>query len=152
MKTPLRRLFTFGAETAIHLFNKQGYLEPMWIGVNRRGSHVPLLVTNMSDKNNVSKIIRDFLKKQGITRYVSMVECWTYEGKEIPQEILNGKSLEHNPDRREAIAIIAEDNEGNTISGRFYILRPEHGKPKLSPLKVDAKQTTTEGRFVRMFD
>ena len=151
MKTPLRRLFYFAAETAIHIFNRQGYIEPMWIAINKKGSHVPMIVADMSDKNKVAEAVRAFLKKEGATKYVSMLECWTYEGKEIPQEIREGKSLEHNPDRREAVTIVAEDNEGNTLCGRFYILRPEHGKPKLSPLKVDPEATETEGRFVGMF-
>ena len=152
MKNPLRKLFDFGAETANHMFKHQGYLVPMWIGVNKKGSHIPLLVSDMSDKDKVAEIVRAFLRKQGITLYVSLLECWTYEGKEIPPEIHEGKSLEHNPDRREAIAIIAEDNDGNVISGRYYILRPEHGKPKLSPLKIESEVTKTEGRFVGMFD
>jgi len=150
--TPFRRLFDFGAETAAFMFNKQGYLEPMWIGVNKKGSHTPLIVADMSDKDKASEAIRKWLKKEGITRYVSMLECWVYEGKEIPPEVFEGKSIEHNPDRREAITILAEDNKGNMISGRYYILRPEHGKPKLSPIKVDPCDMESEGRFVGMFD
>ena len=152
--TPLRKLFDFGTETAASIFNKQSYLEPMWIGVNKKGSHIPLLVSDMSDKNKAAETVRCFLKKQGIIRYVSMLESWVWEGKEgeIPPEILEGKSLEHNPDRREAIIITAEDNEGNEISGRFYILRPEHGKPKLSPLKLDPREMESVGRFAGMFN
>lgn len=152
MQTPLHKLFNFGAETARHLFERLGSLEPMWIGVNDKGSHLPLIISNMSDKDAVAKAVRAFLRKNGITRYVCMLECWTYEGKEVPQEILDGKSLEHNPDRREAVSIVAEDNEGNAMSGHFYILRPEHGKPKLSPIKILSEDATFEGRFAGMFN
>lgn len=151
MQTPLDKLFNFGVESATHLFNRLGSLEPMWIGVDKKGSHIPLLVRDMSDKDKVAKVVRDFIKRQGIIRYVSMLECWTYEGKEMPREIIEGRSLEHNPDRREAVYILAEDNEGNSISGALFILRPEHGKPKLSPIKVHPKDTESEGRFVGMF-
>lgn len=152
MDTQLRKLFNFGAETAKHLFERLGHLNPMWVGVNKKGSHVPLVLADMSDKDRVAEEVRRFLRKEGVTRYVSMLECWMYEGKEVPQEVIEGRSLEHNPDRREAIQIIAEDNEGNVISGFFYILRPEHGKPKLSPIRVLPENTETEGRFARMFE
>lgn len=150
---PLSKLFKFGAETAEYLFNKQGFLVPMWVGVNENGAHVPLLMPEFNDKDDAAETVRSFLKSKKIIRYVSMLECWVYEGKEIPPEILAGQSLETNPERREALHILAEDQEGNTISGRFYILRPEHGKPKLSPLKTDDNVVgKTEGRFVKMFD
>jgi hypothetical protein len=154
MRLPLDKLFHFGAETASHMFEKLGYLEPMWVAVNKKGSHVPLLIADMSNKDRVAEAVQAFLKREGATRYVSMLECWTLEGrgKEIPKEIRNGKSLEHNPDRREAITIFAEDNEGNHMMGLLYILRPEHGKPKLSPLKIQGEMTETGGRFARMFD
>lgn len=151
MQTPLRKLFDFGTEAATHMFNRFGHLEPAWIAVNKRGSHVPLVIPDMSDKDRVAQIVRDFLKEQGATRYVSMLECWLYIGKELPQEIKEGKSLEHHPDRREAINIHAEDNEGHSISGHMFILRPEHGKPKLSPIKIHSEDTEHEGRFVGMF-
>lgn len=148
----LQELFDHGADAAAHLFERQGHLVPMWVGVNKRGSHVPLVIPYMDDKDSVAETVKKYLKKERITQYVSMLECWTYEGKEIPPEITEGRSLEHNPDRREAIHIMAEDEDGNTIAGCFYILRPEHGKPKLSPLKMYPNAEASEGRFVRMFD
>lgn len=152
MEAPLKKLFTFGAETADHVFNRLGRLTPMWIGVNGKGSHLPLIIADLSDKDAVADAVRSFLKKNGITRYVMIAECWMYKGKKIPNEVLEGKSIKNNRDRREAIHVFAEDNKGNSISGRFYILRPEHGKPKLSPLKMDAEKTKSEGRFVGMFE
>lgn len=152
MQTPIHKLFNFGTETARHLFDRQGYIVPMWIGVNKRGSHTPLIIHDMSDKNKVAEIVRAFLRKEGVSMYVSMLECWLYEGKDIPPEVCKRESLEYNPDSREAIHILAEDNGGNIVSGHFYILRPEHGRPKLSPLKLAPEETKSEGRFVRMFD
>lgn len=152
MQTPLEKLFNFGAESAKHLFERFGEIYPSWIGVSKKGSHIPFIVKDMSNKDNVSADVKRFIKDKNIVRYVSMLECWIYEGKEVPREFLEGKSLEGNPDRREAIHILAEDNEGNTISGCFYILRPEHDKPKLSPIKMhDNTDSTTHGRFVDMF-
>jgi hypothetical protein len=149
----LQKLFLFGTESARFMFEKQGYLLPMWVGISDKGAHIPLMVKDMEDKDQVSDGVRQFLKEKKITRYVSMLECWTLEGvKEVPPEILAGGSLEKNPDRREAIHVLAEDKDGSTISGCFYILRPEHGKPKLSPLKVHPKEGNAEGRFAKMFD
>lgn len=151
MNTPLRKLFDIGAEAAKQLFDLLGYVNPTWFGVDKNGSNVPLLITDLSDKDKAAESVREFLRQHDVSRYVSILECWMYEGKEVPQEILEGRSLEHNPDRREAIQIIAEDNEGNVISGVFYILRPEHGKPKLSPIRMMPENADTEGWFVRMF-
>lgn len=151
-KTPLRKLFDFAAESAAFIFNKQGYLVPMWVGINKKGAHIPITIQNMDDKDAVAQAIRDFLRKEGIVSVVCMLECWFYEGKEIPPEIREGRSLEENPDRREAIHILAEDRDGTIISGCYYILRPEHGPPKLSRLKMHPSGTESEGRFVKMFD
>lgn len=151
MDTELRKLFDFGAASAEHLFKAQGHLLPMWVGVTKRGGHLPLIIRDMDDKDKVAEAIKTWLKKHGISRYVSMLECWTYEGKEIPAEITEGRSLEENPDRREAIHLMAEDKDGNYISGVFYILRPEHGRPTLSPIKIDARRGDVSGRFTNMF-
>lgn len=149
--TDLEKLFQFGAETARHLFTAQGYLIPMWVGVNEKGAHIPLRATDLDDKDQTAEIVRRFLKKNNIVRYVSMLECWTYEGKDPPKELLEGQSLEHNPDRREGVHILAEDRSGDNCSGMYYILRPEHGKPTLSPFKVNGQAEKTEGRFVNLF-
>lgn len=148
----LEKLFKFGAESVEHLFKVQGYLVPMWVGISDKGAHVPIIVPDLDDKDAVAEKIKEFLKKEKIQRYVCMMEAWIYEGKEMPPEVKEGKSIEHNPDRREVIHILAEDRDGNTMSGQYYILRPEHGKPKLSPLKVHEKASRTEGRFARMFN
>ena len=147
----LDKLFEFGAGGAKFLFEKQRVLHPMWIGISDKGAHIPLLVHSLDDKEMVAEKIRQFLKKNQIERYVSMIECWIVEGEAVTPEALAGEPLANNPDRREAIDIFAEDKEGNTMSGRYYILRPEHGRPKLSKLKVD-KGAQSTGRFVKMFD
>lgn len=152
MKPPLQKLFDFAADAASSLFKRQGYLIPMWVGINKKGTHVPLIVRDMDDKDRVVQVVKEFLKREGITQYASMLECWIYEGEEVPPEILEGKSLEHNPDRREAIHILAEDTDGNSLSGHFYILRPEHGKPTLTPLKMLSADGKTEGRFIGLLD
>jgi hypothetical protein len=151
----LQKLFLFGTESARFMFEKQGFLLPMWVGISDKGAHIPLMVKDMEDKDQIADGVRQFLKEKKITRYVSMLECWTLKAKGeagIPPEVLSGGSLEKHPDRREAIHVLAEDKSGDTISGMFYILRPEHGKPKLSPLKVYPKEGAAEGRFAKMFD
>lgn len=150
----LDRLFNFGAESAQHLFLRQGELLPVWAVLDEKDCIKILVVAEMTDKDAVAEKVKEFIKKQKATAYVSAIEAWVVEipkGGDMPREIKEGRSLKHNPDRRELINILAEDNQGNSVSGCYYILRPEHGKPKLSPLKVFPKATKTEGRFTNMF-
>jgi hypothetical protein len=57
------------------------------------------------------------------------------------------RASEH-PDRREGLRITAEDRSGECISGHFYILRPEHGPPVLSPFHEDEEWTPMGGRLM----
>lgn len=150
----LKDLFDHGAETAEFLFKAQGELIPMWLCVDDAGGMHPLIMPDMEDKDKVAATVRQFLKKNKIVQYVAMIECWMLEEKrdKVPAEVLSGEaSLEHHPDRREAIHIMAESKSGEYQSGVYYILRPEHGKPTLSPFKVIG-MNEAEGRFVKMFD
>lgn len=147
----INKLFQFGAETAKHLFERQGYLLPMWVGVDERGHHQPLLLTKMDDKDAVAEGVKEFLKEKKIVAYVSMIECWIYVGDKMPPEIKEGRSLEHNQDRREGVHLLAEDKDGKSVSGGYFILRPEHSKATLSPLKMHPKASKAVGRFVSMF-
>src|SRR5437879_6390282 len=148
----LVNLFTHGADTAEYLFKAQGEIFPMWLAQDQRGRRYPLVISDMSDKDKAADAVKTWLKEKNIIRYVHMIECWVLEGhtKDIPQEIIEGKSIEHHQDRREAIHVMAEDREGNAISGCYYILRPEHSKVTLSPFKKHEKMQS-EGRFVKMF-
>lgn len=57
-----------------------------------------------------------------------------------------GRMSEH-PDRREVVAINAEDCDGANMMGWYFILRPEHGKPTLSPLHM-SEATESAGQLM----
>jgi hypothetical protein len=61
--------------------------------------------------------------------------------------IMNRIGVKVHPDRREAVIIGAEDYITGMMMGIRYILRPEHGKPSLSPLTIEPFNKS-EGRFV----
>jgi hypothetical protein len=78
------------------------------------------------------------------------LEAWCVEAKEIPSSHRLGGSLASHPDRREIVAIVAEDCDGSHKQGSLYILRPESGKPTLSPVKIFPSAEAV-GRFVNLF-
>lgn len=147
----LNELFKHGAEAAELIFKQQREIHPMWICQDEKGKIAPLVI-RIGDKDETVNAVRDFIRKKNIISYVAMVECWMIEmkkGQPSPYEAV--ETLEDHPDRREAIHVYAEDRHGKKLSGRFYILRPEHGIPTLSPFVVDDKATETSGRFVNLF-
>jgi hypothetical protein len=58
------------------------------------------------------------------------------ESEAIAEYAKGGANLADHPDKRKVCFIIAADHEGNQVAGYRFILKPEHGKPKLSPLTI----------------
>jgi hypothetical protein len=48
---------------------------------------------------------------------------------------------------RSLLAVTAEDRDGTTITGWYFILRPEHSKATLSPLHMSTA-TKNEGELM----
>jgi hypothetical protein len=138
----LRELFDVAAENAAKMFNESDDHEvlPMWHAVDGTNKHV-LIATPWNDdheKDIVVKGLRRMFAANHVKRYAFIVEAWVAEVK-----TLDGPRPSEHPDRREVLMIHAEDRSGESIIGYYYILRPEHGPPKLSPLDVmDYDQTT----------
>lgn len=150
----LEEIFDHGKEAAKHIFDMQGNLHPMWIIENKKGEIVPMMVPMTGDKDEISKAIKKALKKLNTVRYVSMVEAWMLDlskDKKLPESVRLGAPLSQHPDRREIVAINAEDKDGHTMSGMFYILRPEIGKPRLSSFR-EVPGSKHEGRFVNLLE
>lgn len=148
----LEEIFDHGKEAAKHLFDMQGEIHPMWIVETKNNEIVPIMVPMIDGhKDEVSLAIKKALKKLKAVRYVSMVEAWMLDiakDKKVPESIRKGGSVSSHPDRREIVAINAEDKTEGSMSGMFYILRPEIGKPRLSNFKENPRSTQEEGRFV----
>ena len=146
----LRELFDIAAENAARMFNDSDDHEvlPMWHAVQGDGEHV-LIATPWRDdlekRITVDQLRKLFAAKQ-VKRFVFIVEAWLAQVK-TRREVEEGPPPSQHPDRREVLMITAEDRDGSQIMGVYYILRPEHGPPKLSPLEVQPYDQTT-GRMV----
>lgn len=143
----LDQMIIRASETASRMFANFGHVPATWIAERADGTPLPI-VLDMPDepagRAAVANGLRDVLMAFGAVRMVSIVEAWTVEGAAAQGP--HPATLATHPDRREVIFIQAEDIEGNTRAARFYILRPEHGKPTLSELK-DYPQFSAAGRM-----
>lgn len=150
--TNLENIFDHGREFAKHIFDVQGHIHPMWIIDTKNGDRVPMMVEIGENKDEVAKAIRKALKKIGAVRYVSLLEAWMVETRDqkIPESLLLGAPVSQHPDRREIVCINAEDKIEGSMSGIFYILRPEIGKPRLAGFKEFPHSEKQEGRFVKL--
>src|SRR5262245_24092779 len=149
----LDEIFQHGVETAQTLFAAQGEVHPMWIAQTSSGEVLPLIapIGDRDSKDAVVGMIKAIFKQHEVVRYVSLLEAWTLELKrdrDLPLSVRLGAPISQHPERREIVALAAEDKTEGMLTGMFYILRPEHGKATLSPLKRMEKSTRHEGRFV----
>jgi hypothetical protein len=103
------------------------------------------------DKDTSVAMVRALFVIRKVVRYVFIDEAWLLEAKGglDPADLLRAarKGISGHPDRREVLLLNAEDRHGGHIMGRRYILRPEHGKPKLSPMTILGHDETA-GRMV----
>lgn len=142
--TTLKELFDFAATKAVEIFNDSGEILPMWHCILGTGEHA-LIATPWNDpeeKEQTVIALRQMFAQKQVKRYVFFTEAWTVVcdnkvNAEKALEVYREKGLKAHPDRREIVLVKAEDRDGTTIRGHFFILRPEHGKPSLSPLHLD---------------
>ena len=118
------------------------------------GDKVFIIPSLHPDKANAVALVKVLFAKHKVDRYVFMDEAWILEAHDrIPSreemQRIQREGLEHHPDRREILMFSAEDRRGNRLMAHRFILRPERGKAKLSPLKViDWTEGETKGRMV----
>lgn len=158
MNPKLQKLFDVAALNAAKLFLEGDDHEvlPMWHAVQGNGEHTLIVTPWNNDKEKEIAVagLRQLFRERQVKRFVFIVEAWTAEVK--PSEIVDvdkayreysGPRASEHPDRREILMVSAEDRDGSQIMGFYYILRPEHGPPTLSPLKVQPYDATA-GRMV----
>jgi hypothetical protein len=141
----LNGIFEHGRDSAKEMFNAQGYVAPMWIAIARDGTVLPIVAQMPDEKDDLIEAIKMIFEDKQVVRYVSILEAWMVKAPEIPQSHKLGASLSSHPDREEVIFITAEDKK-TSRTGVYHILRPEHGKPKLSEFR-DYSDGESEGRF-----
>lgn len=148
--TALLTLVKFAAKQAEKLFRAQGQILPMYHAVTASGQN---LIFNLpsGDKDESVAVIKQQFRERDVEYYVFIDEAWfldIHPGRLDLAEI-DRDGLRNHPDRREIVAVIGEHRDGAMITARRYILRPEHGKPSLSPLKLDDMEgVTSRGRMV----
>ena len=148
----LQELFDLAAKNAARLFQESGEVLPMWHAVMGNDEHT-LISTPWRDdteKDIAMDMLRRFFREAKVKRYVFIVEAWIAH-VQTQREVTEGPRPSEHPDRREVLMINAEDRSGESIIGQYFILRPEHGPPTLSPLKVQPYEHTA-GRMVGLLD
>lgn len=153
MSTTLTEFLDAQCETAKSIFRDRGQVHPMWIIEAKSGECfiVPTSWENDAEKDRVVNTIRSFLKVVDAPRYAFVTEAWILQAvskKDVNDAYKKYNSLEHHPDRREVLMVTVEDRK-EAIMRSFYILRPEHGSPKLSPAE-DMTSNKSEGRFANL--
>jgi hypothetical protein len=141
----LRDLFTLAAEYAAKIFRATGEVSPMWHAVDGKDENIVIATpwTSPDDQRTTAVLLREMFRKKRVKRYVFMAEAWSMTTFTREAAVSVAGHIHIHPDRREILAITAEDRDGHSIMGFYYILRPEHGPPKLSPLQIgDANHST----------
>jgi len=147
MKMNLKELIEFADSQAVKIFRHTGQLLPMWHAFKSNGEQL-VLPQPSDDKDKAAKLIAALFELENVETYCFMSEAWILHTTMERDPVLPS-SLEHHPDRREAIMFSAENREGDSQTARRFILRPEHGKAKLAPLQMDdMANVTSEGRMV----
>ena len=152
----LTSLIEFASVNAEKIFRKTGILYPMYHAITRDGQNA-ILNAPPGGKDLSVAIIKAWFEIEDIDRYVFMDEAWILDdsqGRYSEAEIKKATSegLEHHPDRREIVLFSAENRRGEMRTAKRFILRPEIGKPKLSPLTIDPVFDHSEGSMVGLLN
>jgi hypothetical protein len=149
---PLDALVRRLSQMAEELFDRTGKVDMFWLVESPRGQI--MIATQMvgppgkaiETKEVLADGMREFFAKHGVTRYAQASECWFVIG---PEPGAYRGSLASHPERREAVAVNADDGVEYLVAKRD-IVRPEQGKPYLAKLKierVDLDRHSGVGRF-----
>ena len=147
----LKELIQFASAQAETIFRRTGEVLPMWHCIKSNGEQL-IVPSPCDDKDVAVGLIKALMELEDVETYVFMSEAWVlHAGPGADIDGINRRGLSEHPDRREAIMFAAENRDGDEQTACRFILRPEHGKAKLSPLKMDdMKNRTSEGRMVGM--
>jgi len=150
----LKSLIEFASLNAEKIFKRTGALYPMYHAIDGRGEH-KILTPQMDDKDISVAMVKAWFALEGIDRYVFIDEAWvvdsTKSGVELDIEKARREGVRNHPDRREIVMFSAENRKGEMQTAKRFILRPEVGKPTLSPLTFD-EFDSSEGRMVGLLN
>jgi hypothetical protein len=114
-----------------------------------------ILTPQMDDKDISVAMVKAWFALNDIDRYVFIDEAWivdsTQSGVNIDIEKVRRYGVRNHPDRREVLMFSAENRKGEMRMAKQFILRPEVGRPTLSPLTFD-EFDASEGRMVGLLN
>ena len=104
------------------------------------------------DKDLSIALIKAWFELNEIDRYVYIDEAWIVDDRRnqlgLDLDEVRRTGVRNHPDRREIVMFSAENRRGEQLTAKRFILRPEIGKPTLSPLDIDKPYEHSEGRMV----
>lgn len=152
-ETELRELIEIASGGAEQCFRRSGRLSPRYHCMLADGGSFVTPAPH-DDKDVSVALMRALFQIKHVVKYVFIDEAWildtsiTDAAEAAKLEAWAGKhGIANHPDRREIVMFLAEDLAGRLSAHRF-ILRQEHGKPKLSPLKFIPAAAAAHGRMV----
>jgi hypothetical protein len=117
------------------MFESDQFVSPMWFVDD--GNQLTIIATpwaSNEEKVQAVRFVKAKMKEVGAVRYAHMAEVWMLTAQEkLPDSIKMGGSIASHPERREAVVMMAENKDGETVKMTRFILRPETGKATLSP-------------------
>jgi hypothetical protein len=149
----LRQLIEIASVGVDGLFKTRGVIRPMYHCMTAAGVNF-VAPAPCEDKDDSIVLMRALFALKNVVRYVFIDEAWIVDKAHVrAAEVANLEAwvakhgVSNHPDRREVVMFLAEDLAGCLHAHRF-ILRPEHGKPKLSPLKFITSEAKARGRMI----
>jgi hypothetical protein len=139
--TDLKSLVEFASRQAEKIFRQTGVIYPMYHAIKPDGDFM-ILPAPEGDKDTSVGLIKAAFAIHAIDRYVFIDEGWILDqrlsgGAPLDLARIARTGLRDHPDRREVLLFLAENRRGERQTGSRYILRPEHGRASLAPLKLD---------------
>lgn len=153
----LKSLIEFASKQTEKIFRKNGVIYPMYHAIKASGETAILTPPHLGSKDLDVAMIKAWFEIENILTYVFMDEAYILDDRKgtlPPQDWkkIQREGLRNHPDRREIIMFSAENRRGEMLTATRFILRPEIGKPTLSPLKIDEPFDHSEGRMVGLLN
>jgi hypothetical protein len=147
----LKSLIEFASKQAEKLFRLQGNLYPLYHCIKANGDTV--ILNRMDEDKDLSvAMMIAWMHLNDVDRYCYMDEAWIVDDRRgqlgLDIEKVRREGVKNHPDRREIVMFSAENRRGEQLTAKRFILRPEIGKPTLSPLEIDEPFDHSEGRMV----
>ena len=144
IENDLKSLITFASEQVEEIFYHIGMVAPMYHAIKENGEILVFMMPDVS-KDEAVDIVRFILDANRVESYVFIGEAWMLHTLDVPVDVTG---LSRHPDSREAVMFSAENTRGEALTASRYILRPEHGRATLTPLKFNKSVGHSEGRMV----